>query len=82
MASDIDPQRAARIARAEAKAGLTDGSLYRIREGDGLRWVRVSVAFYPKTRWYFEECDGQHNALEGTRQPLDDDLKARLETWL
>lgn len=78
-----DQRRARRVASEEVRAELQDGSFYRVRDGNQVRWFKVSVVFYPRVRWYAEEYDlAQRHPLPGTRQPLDDALKARLETWL
>lgn len=82
MATDAN-QRAARVAEAEAIAGIRDGSVYRVRSADGVRWYRVSVAFYPSTRWFVEDLvSPSSEPVPATHRALDDALRAQLETWL
>jgi hypothetical protein len=78
----LERMRAKRVAAAEKKAGLRDGSTYKI---SGTRkFVRVFIRFHPSEFWAVEDLssDLPMSPIKGSYRRLDDKLKAKLEKWL
>lgn len=78
----LEKQRAARVAKAEARAGMREG-VY-VLPGHKPPHVRVTIQFYPKEHWIVEDVNVLAGGaiVEGTARPLTDEIKAKLESWL
>lgn len=79
--ASLEKQRAGRVAKAEARAGIKEG-VYVLRDAAHPH-VRVTVNFYPKECWIIEDVNVIGGAsIPGTGRKLTDDVKARLESFL
>lgn len=77
----LEKQRAARVAKAESRAGMREG-VYVLR-GHNPPHVRITIQFYPKEHWIVEDINVIGGAvIEGTCRSLTDDIRAKLESWL
>jgi hypothetical protein len=75
---NLDRDRQKRAAAAEAKAGVREG--HYLLNGE---FVDVWVSFYPKTQWWIADaCRPRGERIKGTTRKLDNETKAKLESWL
>lgn len=78
--------RKRKIAAAEKRDGIIDGNTYRLtiddHRGSGYAFYKVRYVFYPKEQWMFAHVNFFGDGSVGSYHPLDDETRAKLETWL
>lgn len=78
----LEADRKRLVVAAETQFGMREG-VKRLRDGEGVRLVRISVQFYPKEHWIIEDIAGTpFDIVKGSGRTLTDDIKARLEEFL
>lgn len=81
----LELQRQTAVAKECVKAGIPHEGILKIAQNGVTRWFNVWIEFYPKVHWMIEEVEDlltPDKKIAGTRRKLDDETKAKLESWL
>jgi hypothetical protein len=78
----LETDRKRLVIAAEARFGMREG-VKRLRDGEDVRLVRISVQFYPKEHWIIEDIVGTpFDIVKDSGRALTDEIKSRLEEFL